>query len=275
VYLAAGAVLSGFTLTNGATCRGNDTSTLRESCGGGVWCEASSTTVTNCVLSGNAAWRGGGANGGTLNGCILSGNSAWWGGGANGGTLNHCILTGNTAAHGGGATQAALHYCTLTGNSAGEGGGASMCHLCNCVLTGNSAANGGGACCGTLNNCTLAANSADYGGGAGYATTLRNCIVYYNKLKKVAADDPARKPDSSNHGGAALNFCCTTPMPTNGTGNITNEPRFVNLATGNVRLQSGSPCIDAGTNAHVSTPTDLDGRPRILGPGVDMGAYEF
>ena len=64
-------------------------------------------------------------------------------------------------------------------------------------------------------------------------------------------------------------------MPTNGMGNITNEPRFVNSAAGDLRLQPDSPCIDAGTKAHVTSPTDLNGRPRILGRSVDMGAYEF
>jgi hypothetical protein len=64
-------------------------------------------------------------------------------------------------------------------------------------------------------------------------------------------------------------------MPTNGVGNITNDPLFVNYAGGNLRLQSNSPCINSGNNAYVVGSTDLDGRPRIVGGTVDMGAYEF
>jgi hypothetical protein len=73
-----------------------------------------------------------------------------------------------------------------------------------------------------------------------------------------------------------LDYCDTTPLPTNGVGNIDADPLLVDTnGWSNLRLQSNSPCINAGNNAYVFTATDLDGNPRISGGTVDMGAYEF
>jgi len=72
-----------------------------------------------------------------------------------------------------------------------------------------------------------------------------------------------------------LNYSCTIPLPTNGTGNLTSAPLFLNQDGGNLRLQSNSPCINAGYNASAPAGPDLDGNPRIAGGVVDMGAYEF
>jgi len=65
-------------------------------------------------------------------------------------------------------------------------------------------------------------------------------------------------------------------MPTNGVGNITNAPLFVDTNDwADLRLRPDSPCIDAGNNDFVTWDTDLDGNPRIVSGTVDMGAYEF
>jgi hypothetical protein len=72
-------------------------------------------------------------------------------------------------------------------------------------------------------------------------------------------------------------------------GNINQNPLFRNTATGDLRLDDGSPCIDRGDNGALpaGVALDLSGNPRFvddpdspnLGSGtspiVDMGAYEF
>jgi hypothetical protein len=213
-------------------------------------------------------------NGASLSGFTLTNGGAWIGGGvlceSEAAVVSNCVVAGNSAAEeGGGVLNGTLNNCTLIGNSANWGGGAYHATLNNCTLTGNWAQGdrgyGGGAFYSTLNNCTLTGNSADLGGGA--LGTLNNCIVYFNTARVGA-----------NYGDSTwetLNYCCTTPLPTGGFGNITNAPLFVDYAAGNLRLQSNSPCINAGLNASAPGPTDLDGLPRIVRGTVDIGAYEF
>jgi hypothetical protein len=279
VYLTSGATLSGFTLTNGATRYTGDATA--ETSGGGVLCGSIGSVVSNCVIVGNSAISGGGAEGGTLINCTILRNSANCGGGACGdgngaseiGTVSNllvgCIIATNWASdHGGGAIYSTLNSCVLSSNCVHfyTGGGASYSALINCLIITNAAPGyyGGGAGFSTLTNCTLVGNSAMWGGGAG-DSALQNCILYYNVSGGNFSDDN-------------LSYCCTTPLPPGppgGAGNITNDPAFVNPAGGDFHLQSNSPCINSGNNACVTTSTDLDGNPRIVGGTVDIGAYEY
>ncbi|HZR16585.1 MAG TPA: hypothetical protein VFE51_04600, partial [Verrucomicrobiae bacterium] len=96
VYLSGNAVLSGFTLTNGAT-----RATMDESgCGGAAYMTQSSC-LTNCVLTGSTAYYlGGGAHSRSYALVIQSkliGNSAFMGGGAHGALLDTCWIMRNSA----------------------------------------------------------------------------------------------------------------------------------------------------------------------------------
>jgi hypothetical protein len=181
-YLSKGAVLSGFTLTNGATrVSGED---FKERAGGAVWAETVDAVVTNCTLTRNAASEiGGAAYACTLYNCTLAGNTVgFYGGGAAYSTMNDCVLTGNSAYwYGGGAYASTLNYCTITNNSAlgdsGSGGGTYSSTMNRCTLTHNqSYGEGGGAGFGTLNECLIIGNRAKSGGGA-RSSTLNNWVL--------------------------------------------------------------------------------------------------
>ena len=90
VYVGTNAVLSGFTLTHGATRSSGDYD--HEQKGGGAWCETSGA-LSNCVLSGNSATYGGGAYYGTLNNCIVYYNDAVTGPNFQDSTLNYSCTT--------------------------------------------------------------------------------------------------------------------------------------------------------------------------------------
>jgi hypothetical protein len=111
----------------------------------------------------------------------------------------------------------------------------------------------------------LVGNSSGVAGG-----TLNNCIVYGNTGYNYTG-----VPDLYTNYPPVFNYCCTMPMPTNGVGNITNEPVLFDMLGGDCHLQANSPCINAGRNAYVSGTADLGGNPRIRGGTVDIGAYEF
>jgi hypothetical protein len=268
--------VTGSTLNSGATAGGGASGSVLNGCilsgnqargagaaGGGGY----NSVLNNCtVLNGYADFDGGGTHNCNLTNCTLMNNvSVSGGGGATGGVLYQCGLYWNRVSGSGGGAYwySTLYNCILTNNSAGYGGGETQCTLYNCVLFNNTGEGyGGGGYYGTLINCTVASNTSGTGGGA-YNCTVDNSILYYNVGTGGGANDSS----------CSLNYCCD-PTATGGR-NITNAPLFVALASGNLRLQSNSPCINSGRNSYAATCPDPDGNPRIAGGTVDMGAYEY
>ncbi len=141
VFMQAGALI-GFMVTNGHTRTDGDGS--YDQAGGGINMYATTLpVVSNCVISGNAAYSGGGSTWGTLYNCIVSGNSVVREAGGSGGSgmLYNCLIAGNSGVYGGGSDQCTLNNCTITGNSAAYGGGIYNCRLNNCIVYSNSPAN--------------------------------------------------------------------------------------------------------------------------------------
>ncbi len=181
-------VLDGFTITGGSgTACGLNT------CGGGMFNDGSSPTVTNCTFIGNSASsRGGGMwndrSSPTVTNCTLSGNTAFNGGGmdnhSSNPTVTNCTFSGNAADRGGGmhnraSSNPTVTNCTFSGNIAvsafGGGGGmyntvSSSPTVTNCEFIGNSASSDGGGMWNdrsspTVTNCEFTGNTASQGGG--------------------------------------------------------------------------------------------------------------
>ena len=307
-FVTNGAVLAGFTLTNGAT------RDFIDAYGGGVACATNNAVVSNCVIVGNGSVYGGGAYKGTLFDCTIANNTADYGGGTYESVLDRCALTGNWAGggEGGGAYSGTLGNCTLSGNSASwVGGGAAYATLTSCVLSNNSASySGGGMDSSTATNCIVTRNSARYGGGANKSflvngTLSRNSAVFGGGAYVNAAGGDQgglfsctvvgnsaslegggangawmqncicyynTAPCGPNGYGRMSYYSCATPNTTYGGHSIADPPQIAGID--NPHLLAGSPCIDAGTNSDLADG-DTDGESRIAGGTVDMGCDEF
>lgn len=293
----ATALLDGFVITGGQA-NGNSP----HSFGGGMYNDGN-PTLTNVTFSGNYATDFGGGmqsdfSSSVLTNVTFSGNSAGYSGGGmenfcGSPTLTNVIFSSNSATRGGGmynsgvygGGDAKLINVAFYSNTATDGGGMyntlSYPKLTNVVFSGNSATDGGGiynrGSESVLTNVTFFGNRATNRGGGVYngkheyylvgsETILANSIVWDNGSLAIYND--------STSVISVTYSLVESGWP--GEGNIDADPLFVDAAGGNLRLQVGSPCIDAGNDAAVPAgiTTDLDGNPRF-NYTVDMGAYEY
>ncbi len=298
-----GSMIMGLTITEGYA-----------SFGGGVYCNSSDPTISNCTFSRNSArWGAGMGNernsNPTLIRCTFKENLAIINGG---GIRNHnsspnildCLFIANKAQYGGAihneniGSRPIFTWCIFISNTATRFGGAIRNHtssptVLNCLIIANQAQYGAGvhnensSSNPTLINCTFSSNSAiRWGGGLANNNSrpiLSNCILWAN------SDNGGLDESAQIHGGFPdVNYCCIQGWPRNlgGIGNINADPWFVQPGyrdangvwiDGDYHLHQGSPCINVGDNSTVplSSLTDFDGNPRIAGDTVDMGVYEF
>jgi len=235
------AVLDGFIITGG-----NADGTGINGFGGGIRTNASGPLLSNLIVRGNRA-TGNQGGGGIFDS------------GSNGPLYSNVVVSGNrSAGNGGGITlssgsSARFVNVTVSGNRAeGNGGG---------VYITSTGGNPG------ITNAILWGNRADAEADELYVTSAE--VTVSHSLIRGGID------------GAGVNLLGTTFN--DGGGNFDGHPVFVQATApslapttgGDYRLESLSAAIDAGTNTAVSTLMDLDGNQRIVGGGVDVGAYEF
>ena len=167
-FLNTNCTLAGFTLTNGYT---SDTSLgVVNGNGGGAYCQAASSLLTNCVVTMcQAALYGGGVYQGLLRNCEITGNSASSGGGVYGGTLTSCTISYNYAFGSGGGVASCTIYDSLifTNIATNAGGGALNGTMIGCRLQNNVAGGGGGSYNANASNCVISGNISVGGGGYG------------------------------------------------------------------------------------------------------------
>jgi len=239
---------------------------------GGAMCNATSTpTVSNCTFSGNSAAEGGGISNEScspmITYCKFSSNTASKCGGAirnsrNSATIKNCSFNENTAISGGAIrnTEASpkITNCTFSGNNASSNGGAiynanySSPTVTNCTFSGNDASNNGGGLCNDNHS----------------SPTITNCIIWGNSPDSIF--DISSSFPSVTYSDVSGGYT--------GTGNIDDDPLFVDAANGDFRLISSSPCTETGTetsaSGYGSVIDDIIGTVRPTGVIYDMGAYE-
>ncbi|MHC4084997.1 MAG: right-handed parallel beta-helix repeat-containing protein [Planctomycetota bacterium] len=281
--------------------------------GGGLCNKSGSNgTFTNCVFSNNFTR---GCNDGKSDGGGVFNTSSERDPVCSNPTFTNCVFTGNsTVRDGGGACDVdqpgtagdptpTYTNCVFYDNSAGDdGGGISIkdgadTTLTNCVFVDNSSSGDGGGAHNSKSstnpsyiNCTFNSNSAgDDGGGIavknGSSTTVTNCILWDDQA--IDNDDEIFVKDAT----ITVTYSDVEGDYT-GDGNIDSDPKFGDSSDPDggdntfrthddgLRLDSDSPCIDAGNNNAISKSTDIVGNDRKIDGDddatatVDMGAYE-
>jgi hypothetical protein len=229
------AILDGFTIRGGKANTG--LGVCPGDCGGGLYNNNSSPTLTNLSFSGNAARIGGGLSNfnssPTLSHVSFSGNSASQGGGLyneiSSPTLSNVTFSSNSASQGGGlynqGNNPTLTNVSFIGNSSfGFGGGlynsSSSPMLTNVNFSGNSAGEGGGGLHNLNSNPTL--TNVSFSGNSSFNTG--------GGLSSINSN-----PTLTN-----VSFSGNSALQGGGLFNFSSSPTLTNVSfSGNSALQGG------------------------------------
>ena len=126
-----------------------------------------------------------------------------------------------------------------------------------------------------LVNCTLANDGSPYPGidVVSGRVDLENSVVWDGKSNLNQVQPSKAVARYSNV------WMKTNPL--SGPGNLSKNPRFVDLGGGDLRLSKASPCVDAGDPSFATIGTDASGDPRRVDGdldgvvSIDIGASEY
>ena len=127
-------------------------------------------------------------------------------------------------------------------------------------------------------------NSKSWGGGITVASlnnnnnniVVRNNICSKNAVWQIMRTDALITTVENNLIDVFRGYSSGKEEEVKGINYVEANPKFSNLNSYNFRLMPDSPAINAGTNTGwTAGSTDFDGKPRIIGSAVDIGAFEF
>ena len=251
--------------------------------GGGIYVTPfARPTVRQCVITNNTAQMGGGVflaqSYATFDGNTVMSNSAMWNGGgllalfSSGDQLKSNLIMSNTAMYGGGVYLYSAGYPQL------------KAFLTNNIIADNrGSANGSGLYINggdhRLLHTTVAHNTGGDGSGiyaTGASIALTNTIVASHTIGLYATADATVTLKATLWGsGVWINTAERSGLGTvvSGTINVRGDPAFAAPQTSDYHLSYTSAAIDAGIDAGVYN--DIDGDPRPVARGYDIGADEF
>ncbi len=264
--------------------------------GGGIYLATTTATVRGNIVQGNLAEGdgGGGYGRGTWSDNTFSGNRAMGRGGglSGGGTLAHNVVISNTAhSRGGGLSlyqsDAVVQSNVIASNEADSGSGVCLEYhsdamLVNNWIVDNRAVYDGSGLLVTdsrprLVHNTIARNAGPCGLYVRSSTEYTSTVVLTDTILVshtvglvVEAGNSARL--EATLWGNETDWAGAGTIVT-GTVNVWGDPAFVDPGGGDYHLGAGSAAIDNGVDAGILV--DMDGEPRPVGAGFDIGADEW